>query len=185
MANQRAKFKQAWQALTDRVEGLEKANKALETQNAELKTKADDSEVVKRLEATTGELRLLKTRVAFNTIATEKGANPKLLADLWKLTGVTADKDDPDLAALGKLIDEQKTERGLYFQAETPPPAEGAAGNGEPPPPKPGPAGGQGGPGAKPGVQFSIEQLQDPKFVMMNFDRISKAAQERVARGEV
>lgn len=177
LASQKAKFKAAWKTLTEKVGGLETENTALKAENAELKTKADTSEVAKRLDAEISAHRALKHRLAFNGEALKRGADPKLLDDLWKLAEVKPETDEPDLAALGTLLDAQKTARAWAFGG--PPPDPNA-----PAPPKPAVGSGQGGVNnALPG--FSDEQLGDPRFVMMHFDRISAAAADRVAKGMI
>jgi hypothetical protein len=176
LAAQKAKFKAAWRTLNDKVAGLEKQVTDLTAERDQLAVKADTSEVAKRLDAKTAELRTLKHQLKFNELATAKGADPKLLPDLWKLAEVQVETDEPDAAALQTLIDAQKTARSWAFGQPADPNA--------PPPPKPAPGSGQGG-SITATSQFSEAQLQDPKFVMMNFDRISQAANDRIQRGEI
>lgn len=177
---QKQKFKAAWTALKERSDLLDKQVKDLTEQNTQLLNKTDVSAAAKRVDELTAELRGLKHRAAFDTLALKSGAQPGALEDLWKLSEVEAKSDEPDATALQKVIDDQKAARAWAFNAEPPPPPDPNA----PPPLKPAAGSGKGGAAGTPAV-FSEDQLSDPKFVMANFARISAAASERVAAGQV
>ena len=78
------------------------------------------------------------------------------------------------------MIEEQKTARAWAFAA--PAPADPNAPS--PPIVKPAVGGGQGA-NTGSGPQISQHDPSDVKFWFSNFDKISAAASERVARGEV
>jgi hypothetical protein len=179
LASQKAKFKSAWQTVTAKVAGLEKAVTDLTAERDQLKTQSDPTAASKQVEALNATIRGMKTRAAFDSAALKEGASPAALEDLWKLAEVKADADEPDLAAITATITAQKAARAWAFGA-TPPPLDPNA----PPPPRPAAGSGQGGANGAP-AQFSEAQLNDPKFVMQNFDKIALASTERIARGEV
>jgi hypothetical protein len=165
--------------MDSKVKDLEKQVADLTTERDQLAARTDTSAAAKRVDELTAELRGYKHRQAFDSLALKSGAKPEALNDLWQLSKVEAKTDEPDAAALQTVIDKQKTDRGWAFSVETPPPDPNA-----PPPPKPAVGSGQGSQ-HKGAAQFSEAQLSDPRFVMANFDRISAAASERVASGQL
>lgn len=184
LAAQKTKFKSAWKSLADKVAGYEKTIADLTAERDNLKIQADTSLAAKKVDELTGQLRTLKHRQAFDNAALKAGAKPSALEDLWKLSEIKAEADEPDAKAIGEVIDAQKQARAWAF-GTTAEPKLGPDGKPiEPPIVKPGPASGQGG-NTTASPTFSTEQLSDPKFVMMNWERISAAAAERVARGEI
>ncbi len=176
---QKQKFKAAWLAQSERMTALLKQVTDLTTERDALLSKTDTSAAAKRVDELSAELRGIRHRQAFDGLALKAGANPDALEDLWKLSEITPAADQPDPAALQAVIDQQKTARGWAFQTEAPPADPNA-----PPPPKPAVGSGQGK-GTVAGAQFSEEQLQDPKFVMLNYEKITQAASDRIARGEI
>jgi hypothetical protein len=176
-----SRFRGENETLAKEAKRLEKELAAVTKERDELAIKADTSVAAKKVDELTAQLRGLKTRQAFDKLALQKGADPKALEDLWTLSKVTADKDEPDEAAIGAIVDQQTKDRQWAFGK----PAEG--GNG-PPPPKPGPASGQG-PGAGGPSDYTYQpgdpRLSDVTYQMLNFDAISKAASDRAARGEI
>lgn len=158
---------------------LEKQLKSLEAERDELAKKADTSVAAQKIEELTGRLRTMAHRQAFDAAALKAGAQPAALEDLWTLSGVKAEKDEPDADAIAAVIEAQKSARSWAFGTPPPPPDPNA-----PPPRKPAPGAGQGAGTTAPST-FTEDQLTDPKFVMQNFERISLAASERLARGEL
>ena len=179
LASQKSKYKAAWREITSKVAGLEKLVTDLTSERDRLAVTADTSLAAKKVDELTTEIRGMKTRAAFDSLALKAGAQPAALEDLWKLSEVKAEADEPDLAALQATVETQKASRAWAFGA-TPPPIDPNA----PPPPRPAPGSGQGGSPIASGT-FSESQLNDPRFVMMNFQKISDAASERIARGEI
>lgn len=179
LAAQRSKFKAAWQGLQSKVTALEKTVSDLTAERDKLSVQADTSLAAKKVDELTAQIRGMKARQAFDQAALKAGANPAALEDLWKLSEVKTDADEPDAAAIGRVIEAQKTARAWAFGPPAP-----ANGQQTPPPPKPAAGSGQGGTVGAPAI-FSDEQLQDVKYVFSNFDKISQAAQERLARGEI
>ena len=145
-----------------------------------------ESTSAKKVEELTGELRGLKHRAVFDRLAKEQGVREGAANDLYQLSGWKADGDVVDETAMKQAIEAQKTARAYLFGEAQPNPAgDGGTPPTTPPPtPKPGPAHGQGGGVTNP-PKFTDDQLSDPKFAYLNFDKISAAASERVARGEI
>jgi|SRR5271166_6948652 len=165
---QRKKWKDAAARLTTERDEIKK-------ELDELKAKPTDPTAV-QLRA---ELRELKHRQVFDRLARESKARPEALDDLWKLSGYTAETDLADEVKLKEMIESQAKTRAYLFDSGTEPVNPGAQ-----PLVKPGVGGGQGvNPVGAP--QISQHDPSDVKFWFSNFDKISAAAQERVARGEI
>lgn len=178
LASQRSRFRdQASTAVKER-DTFKAERDRLMTENAELKKTADTSVAVKRVAELEGKLRDLDHRKVFDRTAKAKGATDAALDDLWTLSGYKAEAPEADEAALGTLIDAQKTARPYLFGGTTETPKNGA------PPAKPGPGSGQGAGPAAVGT-LNTDQQSDVKYMMMNFDRISADARERMNRGEI
>lgn len=180
LASQRTKFRAAVDRLTAERDDLKATLAKVTTERDGLAAKADTGGASKRVEELTAELRTLKHRAKFDELALKSGADPKKLGDLWELSKLKTDTDQPDETAIGKVIAEQKTAREWAFQA---PQAEQPPANPDTIP-RPGPASGQGGKTAVAPL-LSEPQIADVKYQMLNFDRISADAADRVARGEI
>jgi hypothetical protein len=179
IAAQRAKFKTAVKGLTAERDTLKTEVERLRAENAELKTKTDTSLSAQRVLELEAKIRDRDHKDAFTRIAESKGARTDAISDLWQLSGYKAEKDEIDEAAIGALIDEQRSKRAYLF-------GDGAGSKGaETPPPKPGVGSGQGGKsaGTPDLIADDDPRWSDVKYQYMNFDKISSAAAERVARG--
>ena len=182
-----ARYKAASRSERERADAAERRIQELTAENSSLKTRADSSLAARRVEELTTELRSLKHRSAFERIARERGVRPDGVEDLWQLSGYKAEADEIDEAAVGLLIDDQKTKRSYLF-GESQPAGSGSdteAGGTQPPiemPRRPAPGSGQGSkaPGA---IRVSDEQLSDPAFVMRNYATVVEASKARLARG--
>ena len=188
LGSQRGQLRAEVRTLTGERDTLRTELEAARRENAELKVKADTSASAKRVQELEGQLRDAAHRKVFDRIAGDKGVkDARALGDLYQLSGYKAEGEAPDEAAIGALIDAQKAERGYLFgdATATPTPTPSGIGTGIV---KPGPASGSGGRTETPSsAMFAHDdpRLSDPKFVMMNYDKVTQAAQERVARGEV
>ncbi len=161
--------------LTQEIEGLKATIAGLTTENADLKIKADTSLSSKRVAELEQEIRVIGHRKIFDRVARAKEANLDGLDDLWTLVQGDGYKatGDPDEAAMGLLLDEQKAKRAYLFNGKADPNA--------PPPKKPGPASGQAqSPGTNPYVMEDDDpRISDVKWQMANFSKIAEAAVER------
>ena len=126
------------------------------------------------------ELRELKHRKVFDRIASELKARPEALEDLWKLSGYTPETDLADEDKLKELITTQAKTRSYLFDTGTVSDATGE----RQPLVKPAVGGGQGT-GHAGAPQISTHDPNDVAFWFKNFASISKAAQDRVDRGEI
>jgi len=156
---------------------LREAERTIKALTAERDSLAANSDV----KALTAQIRGLKHRQAFDQIALKAGADPAKLGDLWDLSKVQADSDEPDMEAMGKLVAEQKKSRGWAFgqqqQQQAPPPNPDTL-------PNPAPGSGQGG-GQASGTTYGPEHYADAKFFFRNHEKMAAYAKERVVRGEV
>lgn len=168
-----------------RADGLQSKLDAQTTEMTTLREKADGSTSARKVEELTAELRGLKHRAVFDRLAGEAGVRQGAADDLYQLSGWKPEADAVDEAAMKQAIADQKGKRGYLFgEAGTTTPADDSTPPATPPSPKPGPAYGQGG-STTSTPRFTEEQLSDPVFAFKNYDKISAAASERVARGEV
>jgi hypothetical protein len=176
---QKQKFKAAARALTSERDSLREENARIKAENEDLKKKADTSASSKRVAELEQQLRERDHRAAFDRVAKARGVREEALSDAWQLSGYRAE-GEPDDDAIGALIDEQRAARGYLFAepdkaAETKPPVKPGVGSGQ---------------GAKPAGAPQVLGQDDPRmsdvrWQMMNFDRISSAAMERMQRGEI
>ncbi|OJW20454.1 MAG: hypothetical protein BGO49_04395 [Planctomycetales bacterium 71-10] len=170
-----------------RADGLKTQVDGLTSEVTTLREKADGSTSARKVEELTAQLRGLKHRAVFDRLAGEAGVKPGATDDLYQLSGWKPEADAVDEAAMKQAIADQKGKRGYLFgeaEAGAPPPADGSTTTTPPPAPKPGPAYGQGG-STTTAPKFTDDQLSDPVYSFNNFEKISAAASERVARGEV
>ncbi len=186
---QKSKYKARAKELEGQATTLKTENEQLKARLTELEAKADTSASAKRVLELEQQLRDRDHRAAFDRVARTKGVREEALADAWQLSGYKAE-GEPDDDAIGALIDEQKGTRGYLFgesgtsaeatnQATTTPTAS--------PIHKPAPGSGQGkSPVSKPAVLAPDDpRHSDVKFMMRNYEAISQAAADRVARGEI
>jgi hypothetical protein len=167
----RIRAETAEKALADKDKALAELNHEHEA----VKTSAS----AKRVEELSSELRNVRHKEVFKTLAVKAGVNPIGVDDLYNLSGYKAESDVVDEAGMAKLIEAQKQARAYLFAPA--PPAEGDPA--APIIPKPGPASGQGGL-PRIGPKYTDEQLSDPAFVMKNYDAIQKNTAERLANGQ-
>lgn len=172
-----ARFRERATTAERRSAELETQVTNLTAENGKLKVASDSSLANKRIEELTSELRGVKHKQVFDKVAVGKGARPDGLSDLYKLSGYKPEADEADEAAIGLLIDSQRSERGYLFGE-----AKAEEGSTPPPPPKPGVGGGQGG-AIKGAQKFTQEQLGDAGFVMRNYDAVVAYASEQAGFG--
>ncbi len=186
LAAERRAFKDALKRVRGELAQLKTTLQTKETELTTAKQAADGNASAEQVRKLTAELRTIKHRNAFDKIAGEAKVKPgAALDDLWNGSGYKPEADQVDEAAIRQAIEAQKTARPYLFDladGSTATPADGSTTT--PPAPKPGPAYGQGG-STTTAAKFTDDQLSDPVFAFKNFERISAAASERVARGEV
>ena len=182
LADSRRKLKEERNRLRSENEQLKKAVTDLTNQNADLKTKADNSATLKRVQELEGQIREHAHRRIFDGLAKKQGVAEDSLDLLWQVAGWKAEADEVDEAAMTAVIAEQKGKPGVSRLF-------GASSNGPPPPlVKPGPASGKGSESGTNGTQplaFDDPRWSDVKYMMQNFDKVSAGSQERIERGEV
>jgi hypothetical protein len=187
LGSQRGQLRAEVRTLTTERDTARTELETLRRENGELKVKADTSAGAKRVQELEGQLRDAAHRKVFDRVAAAKGVPGDSLEVLYQLSGYKAEGDQADEAAIGVLIDQQKGKPGVgrLFGDATPTPTPTPSGTGIV---KPGPASGSGGRTETPSsAMFAHDdpRLSDAKFVMQNYELVTKAAQERVARGEV
>jgi hypothetical protein len=187
LASQRTHFRTERDRLAKEGEQAKAELARITAENTELKTKVDTSYSAKRVQELEGKLRDVNHQKVFERMAKTKGVAEAAVQDLWDLSGYKAEGEQPDEAAIDAVIEEQKVRRPwLFANLVATEQQQQWRENGNPkPPPKPGPASGAGPGAGAPGGLFTEEQLSDPVFVMANYDRIAKAAEERMNRGEI
>ena len=171
------------QALNEQLvaerDNLKKELDRITLENADLRTKADTSVAAKRVAELEQRLVAIDHRKIVDRVAAVKGANPAALDDLWVLLERDGYKatGEPDEAAIGALLDEQKGKRAFLFSQPN--------GQQGPPPPKPGAASGQGGreTGAPTMISEDDPRWNDAKWQFQNFDRLAEEANANLAKG--
>jgi len=182
---QRGQLRAEVKTLTGERDTLRSDNERLARENAELKTKADGSASLKRVQELEGQIRESNHRKAFDRVAKARGVADDALDLVYQTSGYKAEGDQADEAAIGALIDATKAKPGvsrLFGDA----PAPDAAGG--PDTPKPALGAGQAGrPGTPPSAIFAVDDPRhsDVKYMMANYEAVSAAAAERIKRGEV
>jgi FtsZ-binding cell division protein ZapB len=155
-------------ALQGEVEKLKAEVASAKSEVETAKSKYDDSKLKAENQELKGKLRTTEHRKVFDRLAKERGVAEDALDDLWQLSGYQAAKDEVDEAAIGTLLDEQKTRPGrarLFGEvAETPTST-------------PGPGRGQGTRETKPNGKFQVTraQLSDGVWAYENSERIKEA----------
>jgi regulator of replication initiation timing len=179
---QRSKFRAAAQSLAQERDQARADLTKLRERLAELEKTADTSAAVKRVAELERQIRERDHRSVFDRLAKTKGVAEDSLDLVYQLSGYQAEADQADEAAIGTLLDEAKGRPGLSRLFGPGDPAKPA------PIVKPAPGGGQGGNPAEASphvMQPGDPRISDVKYQFMNFDSIARAAQERIARGEV
>jgi hypothetical protein len=181
LASKRDKWRTQAKTAQEERDAARQERDALKTELDQLKA----SPASKQVEQLRQQLRETKHRVKFDELARAKGVDPESLDLFYQLSGYTPEADEIDEDAIGGLIDEQKAKPGvsrLFGEASAP---AGAAET----PVKPAVAGGKGGTGAAKASPYSFSdgdpRLSDVKYQFLNFAKISEAAQQRLARGEI
>lgn len=165
LASKRDKWKAEAGKLATAKDAAEKRARELEQKLQDLE-KGDAPARVKELEA---QLRTLKHRATFDRLARERGAAPDVLDDLFALSGYKAEGDEPDEAAIGKLLDDAAAHpaRSRFFAEWDGDEGEGEEGGGEPPARRPAPDAGRGARNRGEGtVYLTRDQLADPAFML-------------------
>jgi chromosome segregation ATPase len=166
----RAKYSQlkvAHAALEGKYNQLETDLASAKSEVETAKSKYDDSKLKAENQELKGKLRTTEHRKVFDKLAKERGVAEDALDDLWQLSGYQAAKDEVDEAAIGTLLDEQKTKPGrarLFGEvAETPTST-------------PGPGRGQGTRDARGNgkLQVTRGQLADYDFAYLHREELSK-----------
>lgn len=184
IAAKRDKWKAQAQGLTTERDALKAERDKLLKDNEELARKADSSASAKRVAELEGKIREGEHRKVFDRAAKARGVAEDSLDLLYQASGYKAE-GDPDEAAIGALIDQQKAQPGVsrLFGVATPTPTPA-----DTPPIKPGPGSGAGGrEGTPPSAMFAHDdpRINDVKYIMNNYETVTKNAQERLARGEI
>jgi hypothetical protein len=156
--------------------------------------KKSDGITGQRIKELEQELRVTRYRKVFDKLATERGAPPEVHDVLWDLAKVKVEGDEPDVATIGTLLDEQKKlpAQGRLFGVVEPQPDNGKS----KPIVKPGVASGQGADGttiANKNFEYqgdddsgrADDRFSDPAWVWRNWDKIAEASASKIERGEV
>jgi hypothetical protein len=176
---QREKFRTVIAALTSERDTYKAESERLKQQNDDLQKRTDSSALSKRVASLEQEIRTRDHKAVFESQATAKGVRSDAHAALWKHVDYKAD-GDPDEENIGAIIDNAKETAPFFFgEAKEPPAAK-----------KPGPAKGKGTGSPSDESQFGMLDENDPrwsdvKWQYENFDKISAAAKDRIARGQV
>lgn len=145
---------------------LEKANRERE----ELRAKADSSVHLKELERLRGQMRQARHRYEFDKLASEAGANPKALDDLYAASGWKAESEEVDVESLRSTIQTLREQKDYYFAGN----GGGAPPESAPRPTRPAPGSGKGAPvlGGGPVISEDLA-ANDPGYAMRNYAKIS------------
>jgi hypothetical protein len=176
LATQKRKFKDSAKQLTAERKDL---RKQVETLTAQLEKLSKETPAGKVQELET-QLRTLKHRGVFDRLARDRGAPDDVLDDLFVLLKYQADKDEPDEAAIAKLLDAaaEHPSRSRFFAAwdDDDDDQGGAEPESEPsrtdreeiaPGRRTAPDAGRGGrPRESGGVTLTRDQLADPRFML-------------------
>lgn len=170
----------AHKAAADEVERLKAQVASLAAERDQFRGKADESRLAKANADLARKLRDVTHRARFVDLAAAAGADRDDAAELYGHAGYTPEADEPDDEALGSKIEELKGHKtfGKLFGGK----AEGAGkqAEGEKPPRKPGPGAGQGD--RKAGTvapRITLEQINDPKWVMSHQDEYIAANRDK------
>jgi hypothetical protein len=146
--------------------------KALQDRDS-LKTRleAAPSDLQKELDRLRGEIRTRDHKSAFERLARDHKVRPEALSDLWQLSGIKAETDTVDEAALQEAIQAAVEARPyLVVQESTPSPQSRQETS------RPLQAGPGYGRGTQPGrFHVSGENLSDPAWMFVNQDRLAAA----------
>lgn len=186
LASKRDKWKGQAQSLTTERDALKIERDRLLKENEDLKKKADTSASARRVQELEGKLLETEHRKVFDRVAKAAGVPEDSLDLVYQQTGYKPE-GEPDEATIGASIEEAKSKPGvsrLFGSTETTTPT------GTPPPLiKPGPGSDRGSRLPTPAsAKFSgadDPKLSDVKYIMNNYEEVTKAAQERIARGEI
>lgn len=183
---QKSKYRAQARSLEGEVGTLRADNEKLRAQVAELGARADTSASAKRVQELEQQLRDRDHRAAFDRVARARGVREDALDGAWQLSGYKAE-GEPDEAAIAAVIDGQKGPRGYLFADPTDQAAATTTPTPTPLPARPAPGSGQGTKTVgKPAILAPDDpRHSDVKFMMQNYEAVSQAAADRVARGEI
>lgn len=167
LAAQRQHYKQQSRQVIKERDEARKQLADLAKQVEDLK-KGDSSGRVKELET---ELRTVRHRRAFDRLAKERGASDDVLDDLFEVLKYKADSDEPDEAAIAKLLDaaSEHPARSRFFAEWDGDDDDDQGGGDRQPEPvrQPSPDAGRGSRhDGKGTVYITRDQLSDPAFML-------------------
>jgi hypothetical protein len=173
----KAKVDEATRELADIRSKIENA----ERERDDFRSKADSSIHLKELERLRGQIRLGRHRAEFDKIASEMGAKPKAMDDVFAASGWKADTEEVDAETMRLAVAEVKAKKDYLFggseengQDEVDG-AQGARGQ------KRAVGSGRGGTseGGAPAIDYNRAK-SDPKYASENYDKYVAASKREL-----